>query len=72
MADYEQIFVADELSKPVQLAGGVPLRRRETPGELVRTMVVQRGARRPEDLISLEPTRHAVRVERKGRSRRAG
>jgi hypothetical protein len=35
---YEQIRVADELSRSVQRAGGVPLRRRETLGELVRTM----------------------------------
>ena len=70
MAGYEQIRVADEMS--VQRAGGVPLQRRETLGELVRTMVAKRGARQPEDLISREPTRHEVRVESEGRSYRAG
>jgi Arc/MetJ family transcription regulator len=69
---YEQIRVGDELRESVQQAGGVPLQRRETLGELVRTMVAQRGARRPEDLISQEPTRHQVRVKSEGRSRRAG
>jgi hypothetical protein len=55
---YEQIRVGDELSESVQQAGGVPLQRRETLGELVRTMVAQRRrARRPEDLISRESTR---------------
>src|SRR5215218_8492469 len=44
---YEQILVADELSESVQRAGGVPLQRRETPGEQVRIMVAQRGALGP-------------------------
>jgi hypothetical protein len=57
LAGYEQIRVADELSESVQRAGRVPLQRRETLGEPVRTMVAQRRARRPEDLISREPTR---------------
>jgi hypothetical protein len=69
---YEQIRVADELGESVQRAGGVPLQQRETLGELVRTMVVQRGARRPEDLISWEWTRHEVGVESEGRNRDAG
>jgi hypothetical protein len=77
LADYEQILVAAELSRAklsrsVQRPGGLPLRRRETTGELVRTLVAQRGARRPEDLISQEPARHEVRVESEGRSCRAG
>ncbi len=68
MAGCEQIFVADELSRSARQAGAVPLQRRETLGELMRFMVTQRRACRPEDLISLEPTRHEVRVESKGRS----
>jgi alkylmercury lyase len=59
---YEQILVTDELSRSVQRSGGVPLRRHETLGELVRTMAAQRGSCKPEDLISEEPTRHKVRV----------
>ncbi len=59
---YEQIRVADELSRSVQRAGGVPLRRRETLGELVRTMASGCEICKPEDLISEEPTRHEVRV----------
>jgi Arc/MetJ family transcription regulator len=72
LAGYEQIRVADELSESVQRAAGVLLQRRETLGELVRTMVAQRGARRPEDLISREPTRHEVKVESEGSSHHAG
>ncbi len=60
---YERILVADELSRSVQRAGGVPLQRRETLSELVRTMAAQCGICRPEDLISQEPTRHKVRVD---------
>jgi alkylmercury lyase len=63
---YEQIIVTDELSSSVQRAGGMPLRRHETLGELVRTMAAQRGICRPEDLISEEPTRHKVRVGSRG------
>ena len=61
----------NELSRGEQLAGGVPLQRRETLGELVRIMAAQRRARWPEDLISQDPTRHEVRVEGEGRSHRA-
>ena len=68
---YEQIRVADDLSESVRWTGGVPLQR-ETLGELVRTMVVQRRTRQPENFISWEPTRHGVRVESEGRSRRDG
>jgi alkylmercury lyase len=60
---YEWIRVTDELSRSVQCSGGMPLRRHETLGELVRTMAAQRGICRPEDLISDEPTRHEVRVD---------
>jgi alkylmercury lyase len=59
---YEQILVTDKLSRSVQQAGRVPLERRETLGELVRTMAAQRGICGLEDLISQEPTRHEVRV----------
>jgi alkylmercury lyase len=59
---YEQIRVTDELSGSVQRSGGVPLRRHETLGELVRTMAARRGICGPEDLISEEPTRHEVSV----------
>jgi len=59
---YEQIRVTEELSRSVRRSGGVPLRRDETLGELVRTVAAGRGICRPEDLISEEPTRHEVRV----------
>jgi hypothetical protein len=72
LVGYEHILVADELSRSAQRAGGVPLQRRETLGELVRIMAAQRGARWPEDLISQDPTRHEVRVESEGRSHCAG
>jgi hypothetical protein len=71
LVGYEQIRAADKPSESVRRAGGVPLQR-ETLGELVRTMVVQRRTCRPEDLISWEPTRHGVRVESEGRSHDAG
>ena len=67
---YEQILVTDELSRSAQR--GAPLQRRETLGELVRTMVAQQSADRPEDLISREAACHEVRVESEGRSRSAG
>ncbi len=60
---YERILVADELSRSVQRAGGVSLRRHETLGELVKSLAAQRGICRPEDLISEEPTRHKVSVD---------
>jgi alkylmercury lyase len=60
---YEKFRVMDELSRSVQRAGGVSLRRHETLGELVKSMAAQRGKRWPEDLISEEPTRHKVRVD---------
>ena len=60
---YEQIRVMHELSRSVQQAGGVSIRRHETLGELVNSMAAQRGLYRAEDLISEEPTRHKVRVD---------
>ena len=60
---YEQIRVTDELSRNVQRSGGVPLRRHETHGEMVRKMAAQRGICGLGDLISEEPTRHEVRVD---------
>ncbi len=42
--------------------GGIPLRRHETLGELVRTMAARCGICNLEDLISEESTRHEVRV----------
>jgi alkylmercury lyase-like protein len=60
---YEQIRVTDKLSRSVQRASGVPLRRHGTLGELVRTVAAWRGICRPKDLISEEPTRHEVRVD---------
>ena len=67
---YGQILVTDELSRSAQR--GAPLQWRQTLGELVRTMVAQRSADRPEDLISQEAASHEVRVESEGRSRSAG
>jgi hypothetical protein len=67
---YGQLLVTDELSRSAQR--GAPLQRRETLGELVMTMVAQRSADRPEDLISREAACHEVRVESEGRSRIAG
>jgi hypothetical protein len=69
---HEQILVADELSESEQRTVGVPLERRETLGEPMRILEARRRARRSEDLISKEPTRHGVRVEREGRSYRDG
>ena len=60
---YEQIVVTDELSTSVQRASGIPLRRRQTLGELVKAMAAQRGICGPVDLIAEESTRHEVRVD---------
>ena len=60
---YEQILVTEDLSRSVQRASGVSLRRHETLGELVKIMAAQRAICSPEDLISEEPTRHEVRVD---------
>jgi hypothetical protein len=71
LVGYVQIFVADEPSESVQRAVGIAPGRQEALGELVRDIAVQRGARRAEDLISQEPTRHQVRVKSEEWSRRA-
>jgi alkylmercury lyase len=60
---YEQILVSEELSRSVQQAGGMPLRRCEMLGQLVSIMAGERGICSPEDLISEMPTRHEVRVD---------
>ncbi len=60
---YEGIRITEELSESVQRVVRITPRRRATLGELVRDIAAQRGARRPEDLISEHPTRHEVRVD---------
>jgi alkylmercury lyase len=60
---YEGIHITEELSESVQRVVRITPRRRATLGELVRDIAAQRGARRPEDLISEHPTRHEVRVD---------
>lgn len=59
---YEQIRVADELSKSVQRAVGAPPRTRETLGELVKGVAAECWVPRPENLISETRTRHRVTV----------
>jgi alkylmercury lyase len=59
---YEEVRIPEELDRAVQRALRIRPRRHETLGELVRDIVVQRGVRRPEDLISEHPTRHEVRA----------
>ena len=59
---YEEIRIPQELSESVQQAVGMAPRRHGTLGELVQDVAVQRGVRRPENLISEQPTRHEVRV----------
>jgi len=60
---YEEIRITDELDGAVQRAVRITPRRHETLGELVRDIAVKRGARRPEDLISEQPTRHEARID---------
>jgi alkylmercury lyase len=60
---YEEIRIPEELDKAVQRAGGITPRRHATLAELVRDIAAQRGAHRPEGLISEQPTRHEVRVD---------
>jgi hypothetical protein len=60
---YEGIRIPEELDRAVQRAVGITPRRHETLGELVRDIVEQRGAHRPEDLISEQQTRHEVSVD---------
>ncbi len=59
---YEEIRIPQELSESVQRAVGMHPRRHETLGELVKGVAAQQGVRRPENLISEQPTRHEVRV----------
>ena len=59
---YEEIRIPQELSESVHRAVGTHPRRHETLGELVKGVAAQRGVRRPENLISEQPTRHEVRV----------
>lgn len=60
---YKQIPVEDELSRSVQRAVGMPPRRRETLGELVKGIAAECWVPRAENLISDRPTRHEVRVD---------
>ena len=60
---YEGVRITEELDESVQRAVRITPRRHETLGELVRDIAAQRGACRPEDLISERPTRHEVRVD---------
>src|SRR5919112_3647194 len=57
---YEGIRIPEELDRAVQRAVGITSRRHGTLGELVKDVAAQRGARRPENLISEQPTRHEV------------
>ena len=59
---YEEIRIPQELSESVQRAVGMAPRRHGTLEELVKDVAAQRGVRRPENLISEQPTRHEVRV----------
>jgi alkylmercury lyase len=59
---YEEIRIPQELSESVQRAVGMAPRQHRTLGELVKDVAVQRGVRRPENLISEQLTRHEVRV----------
>jgi hypothetical protein len=60
---YKGIRITEELSESVKRAVGITLQRHETLGDLVRDIAAQRGACRPEDLISEQSTRHEVRVD---------
>jgi alkylmercury lyase len=60
---YEQIHVTSELSKGVRRAVGVSPKKHETLGELVEAIATEQWVRRPENLISEEPTRHEVRMD---------
>jgi alkylmercury lyase len=59
---YEEIRIPQELSESVQRVVGMTPRRHGTLGELGKDVAVQRGVRRPENLISERQTRHEVRV----------
>lgn len=60
---YREIPVSEELSSSVQKAVGATPRDRETLGELVKGVVAECWAPRPENLVSDRPTRHEVRVD---------
>ena len=60
---YYDLRVSEGLSTSVQLAVGVPERGHETLGRLVKGIAAERWVRRPENLISGQPTRHEVRVD---------
>jgi hypothetical protein len=60
---YEGIRIPEELDRAVQRAVGITSRRHGTLGELVKDVAAQRGARRPENLISEQPSRHEVGVD---------
>ncbi len=58
---YEGIRITEELSESAQRAVGIPPRRHETLGELVKDMA-RRADLRSEDPVSEQPTRHEVKV----------
>ena len=60
---YEQTRITNELNRSVQRAVGVPPRRHETLGELVKSIAAKCWVQRPENLLSEEPTRREVRVD---------
>jgi hypothetical protein len=53
---YEEIRIPQELSESVQRAVGMTPRQHGTLGELVNDVAAQQGVRRPENLISEQPT----------------
>lgn len=59
---YEDVRIPEDLNRSVQKAVGVSHRNHRTLGELVAAVVTERGAPRPEDLVSGRPTRHEVKV----------
>ena len=60
---YQGIRITEELSERVREAVGLRAGRHETLGELVGAVAAERGAPRPEDLISEEPTRHKAQLQ---------
>lgn len=59
---YEKIRIPEELNRSVQQVVGVSPRSHGTLGELVEAVSTERGAPRPQDLISERPTRHQVKA----------